>query len=136
MATDPLRGPLRLRGEGTATLDDTLRPIAALQTRVAGFTETLDALASQGIIAKEAARLAGIALRLLARTPEGGGRPELTVPISVQEGDFYLGPVRMGQYRRFCRRMRSSIAPRRRCASTRNLGATRRLKVRQRVRFP
>ena len=89
-------GPLRLRGEGTAALDDTLRPIAAVQTRIAGFTETLDALASQGLIAQDAARLAGLALRLLARRPQNGGRPELTVPISVQEGGFYLGPVKLG----------------------------------------
>jgi len=89
-------GPLRLRGEGTAALDDTLRPIAAVQTRIAGFTETLDALAAHGFIAQEAARLGGLALRLLARRPQNGGRPELAVPISVQEGDFYLGPVKLG----------------------------------------
>ncbi len=90
-------GPLRLRGEGTAALDGVLRPVAAVQTRIAGFTETLDALASQGVIAQDAARLAGLALRLLARRPQNGGPPELAVPISIQEGDFYLGPVKLGR---------------------------------------
>lgn len=89
-------GPLQLRGEGTATLDETFRPVAALQTRVAGFSETLDAFAADGFIAQDTARVAGLALQLLARSPANGGRPELTVPISVQEGEFYLGPVRMG----------------------------------------
>ena len=89
-------GPLRLRGEGTMTVDGTLRPVAAFQTRVAGFAETLDALAGARLIAEQAARVAGLALSLLAETPRNGGPPELTVPVSVQEGDFYLGPVRLG----------------------------------------
>ena len=90
-------GPTKLRAEGTLALDDLLRPSAAFEAKVAGLSGTLDALVSAKLIKPEAARLAGVGLLLFARTPPGGGEPELAVPLSALDGEVYLGPIKMGR---------------------------------------
>ena len=90
-------GPTKLRAEGTLALDEELRPSAAFDTKVAGLGDTLDALVTAKLIRPDAARLAGVGLMLLARTPPGGGEPELATPLSATDGDVYLGPIKMGR---------------------------------------
>jgi hypothetical protein len=78
--------PLRLRGDGTATLDARNRPQAALTLRVAGLPELVDALAR----ARRIAPAQAIALKALAaglaRGDAAGGRAEVTLPITAQDG--------------------------------------------------
>lgn len=90
-------GPTKLRAEGTMALDDLLRPSAAFDAKVAGLSETLDALVDAKVIKPDAARLAGVGLMLFAKVPPGGGEPELSLPVSALEGDVYLGPIKMGR---------------------------------------
>ncbi len=90
-------GPTKLRAEGTLALDEELRPSAAFDTKVAGLGDTLDALVTAKLIRPDAARLAGVGLMLLARTPPGGGEPELAIPLSATDGEVYLGPIKMGR---------------------------------------
>lgn len=90
-------GPAKLRAEGTVALDDLLRPSAAFEAKLAGLNDTLDALVDAKLIRPDAARLAGVGLMLFARTPPGGGEPELAIPLSAVDGDVYLGPIKMGR---------------------------------------
>ena len=82
-------GPLQLEAEGTASLDAQFRPIGAFQTRIRGLAETLDALARAGIIESGAVFAAQLALAALG----GDGENGLQVPITLQEGRVFLGPV-------------------------------------------
>ncbi len=81
-------GPLRLKAEGTASLDDRFRPIGAFQARVQGLSETLDAFARAGLLDSGAVFAAKLALAAL-----GGGADGLQVPVTLQDGRLYLGPV-------------------------------------------
>jgi len=104
-------GPTKLRAEGTLALDDLLRPSAAFDAKVAGLSGTLDALVAAKLIKPDAARLAGVGLLLFARTPPGGGEPELTVPVSALDGEVYLGPIKMGRVPPLLPPARAATAP-------------------------
>jgi hypothetical protein len=86
-------GPLELAAEGTAALDQELRPQGAFTARIHGLPDTLDAFAARGLIEPGVA----VALRLMARTlaarRDAGGRAVVELPITLQDGLFYLGPV-------------------------------------------
>ena len=84
-----LWGPLQLDAQGTASLDAQFRPIGAFQTRIRGLSETLDALGRAGLIESRALFAVKLALAALGGDGEGG----LKVPITLQDGRVYLGPV-------------------------------------------
>ena len=86
-------GPLELAAEGTAALDQELRPQGAFTARIHGLPETLDALVARGLIEP------GIALALkftaftLTARKDASGRAVVELPITLQDGLFYLGPA-------------------------------------------
>ncbi len=95
-------GPLDLDAVGTVALDQMLRPQGAFTARVRGLPEVLDALVRQGLIEPGVA----FALKLTALTlasgtgggagggnRDGDGRATVELPITLQDGLFYLGPV-------------------------------------------
>lgn len=84
--------PLTIDADGTMALDDALQPIAAFSTRITGFNDTLNALEVKGIIPSGQRASASIILNLLAKTPPGGDKPELQVPLSVQNQQLSVGP--------------------------------------------
>ncbi len=86
--------PLTIDADGTVALDDQLQPIGAFSTHITGFSETIESLESQGVLAEGEAASAQIILGLMARTPPGG-KPELTVPVSVQDQRLSVGPVEL-----------------------------------------
>jgi hypothetical protein len=86
-------GPLEMEAGGTLALDGELQPMGALTATIRGFAETIDALVAKGKIKASDAATAKVVLGLLAKTPEDGGEPELTVPLTVQDGRLYVGPV-------------------------------------------
>jgi hypothetical protein len=86
---------LRVQADGTMALDQRLQPVGALTARIAGYEQTMDRLVAAGAVRAGEALLAKFALGALARTPDGGGPAEITVPISIQEGWIYLGPVKL-----------------------------------------
>ncbi len=77
-------GPLDLTASATLALDEQLQPMGTGSARVIGYAETLDALATHGIISKSAATAAKAVLSLLAHTPEDGGAPDVEVPLTLQ----------------------------------------------------
>lgn len=88
-------GTLAARGDGTLALDAALQPIGAMTARIAGYAETIDRLTVAGKMTRNQGLLAKVALAALARTPEGGGRPEIAVPVSIQDRVLVVGPVRL-----------------------------------------
>lgn len=86
-------GPLTLGGDGTVALDGGLQPIGSFTVKVQGFFALLDMLRRQGLIDGSVATTATVVLGALARRPEGGGPPTLSLPVSIQAQTVYAGPV-------------------------------------------
>ena len=66
-----------------------------MTARITGFRETVDALVTAGRLRPRVAMTAKIVLGVLAKTPEDGGRPRITAPLSAQDGALYIGPVKL-----------------------------------------
>ncbi len=90
-------GSLDLRAAGTITLDDQLRPLAAMTTEIRGYVEALNALEEKNIIPRSVARTGQIALNMLATPSVDGTPPVLSLPLTAQDGAVYLGPLRLAQ---------------------------------------
>ncbi len=81
-----------ISGKGALTLDDQMRPLGEMNTRISGYENILEALTSTRQIDVNAARTIGFGLGLLAKDGEDGKR-YIALPLSAQEGGVYLGPI-------------------------------------------
>ena len=88
-------GPLAAAGDGTITFDQDMQPLAAGTLRVAGLGETLDLLSNAGLIATGQATIAQVMFGAVAQPPAGGGRPQVKLPLTVQDGFVYIGPIKL-----------------------------------------
>lgn len=86
-------GPLNFSGTGTLALDQDLQPLVAMTATITGFNQTIDALTKARAIRARDANTAKMLLSLLAKRPQGGGPAELKVPLTVQDGKLFVGPV-------------------------------------------
>ncbi len=86
-------GPLKVTASGTATLDQRLRPEGVFTARIRGLPKILDALAGQGLIEPGVALALKLTAIALATRKDADGRPEVELPITLQDGLFYLGPA-------------------------------------------
>lgn len=86
-------GPLTIAAAGTLALDGNMQPQGALNARARGFNETVDALVKSGLVRPRVGATVKLGLGVLAKQPQGGGPPEITVPITAQNSWIYLGPV-------------------------------------------
>ncbi|MEE9194263.1 MAG: DUF2125 domain-containing protein, partial [Alphaproteobacteria bacterium] len=86
-------GPLNFSATGTLALDQDLQPLLAMTATITGFNETIDALAAARAIKARDATVAKMLLSLLAKRPGGGGPAELKIPLTVQDGKLFVGPV-------------------------------------------
>ena len=87
-------GKFDLSGEGTVALDGALQPIVAMTARIKGYRETVDALVETGYVKGRDAVATKFVLAIVARaTP--GGKSQLTVPITIQNGMLSAGPARL-----------------------------------------
>lgn len=93
-------GPLAVNAAGTLALDAALQPIGALTAKIQGYGEIVDALVASGAIKAGDAALAKVGLGLLAK-PAGNGRPEIAAPVTLQNGQLFLGPLRIADLPRF-----------------------------------
>jgi hypothetical protein len=89
-------GTLSVTGSGTVALDPDLQPIGSFSGTVAGYDELMKALVAAGRLRPGEARLAGIALAMLAK-PGPDGHPEIATSFTIQNGEMYLGPVKLGK---------------------------------------
>jgi hypothetical protein len=86
-------GVLDLQGEGSLALDPQLRPAGKIDARMSGLSETMDRLVTVKLLGSDRARLLKAALRALADGADGEGRPVVALPITLDDGRLYLGPV-------------------------------------------
>jgi hypothetical protein len=86
-------GPMITDANGTLSLDDQLRPLGAMTTKITGYEVLVDVAREQGQLSDEGASAAKAALGLLAVA--GGGR--LSVPLNLQDGYVFLGPVKLAR---------------------------------------
>jgi hypothetical protein len=86
-------GPLRIAGNGTLTVDQTLQPAATFSARVAGLDQLLYLLEGHGKIGQQQAAIARIALAVLTPAPANGAPPEASVHITIQDRVLSIGPI-------------------------------------------
>ncbi|MGF1609398.1 MAG: DUF2125 domain-containing protein [Kiloniellales bacterium] len=88
-------GPLTLSGDGTLTLDQELRPLGALSARIRGLGAALDKFADAGLIERGQAIAIELAATALAGERDESGEQVVVLPLTLQDGWLYLGPVRL-----------------------------------------
>lgn len=84
--------PLSVHGKGTLALDREMQPIFSSVCTVRGLLDTMDTLVKAGNIPAQDAAIARIVLGLLTK-PGKDGVPELSVPVSLQDRQLYVGTV-------------------------------------------
>ena len=89
-------GPLGVTGSGTVALDADLQPMGGFSGAVEGYAELLKALVAAGQMRAGDARLAQLGLAMLAKAGPGG-RPEIATSFTIQNGEMYLGPAKLGK---------------------------------------
>jgi len=89
-------GTLGVTGSGTVALDADLQPIGGFSGAVEGYDELLKALVTTGQMRAGDARLAQFALGMLAK-PGPDGRPGIATSFTIQNGEMFLGPVKLGK---------------------------------------
>ena len=88
-------GDMEINGTGTLALDSDLQPIGGFSGGVSGFDQLLNALVAVGRVKASDARIARLALAMLAKTGPDG-RPEIASSLTIQNGEMYLGPAKLG----------------------------------------
>lgn len=88
-------GETEITGSGTLALDGNLQPIGGFSGGVSGFEQLLSALVASGRIKASDARIARLALAMLAKAGPDG-RPEISTSFAIQDGQMYLGPAKLG----------------------------------------
>jgi hypothetical protein len=88
-------GDMEITGSGTLALDDDLQPVGGFSGGVSGFDQLLSALVASGRIKASDARVARLALAMLAKAGPDG-RPEISTSLTIQNGQMYLGPAKLG----------------------------------------
>ncbi len=88
-------GGLGVSASGTLALDGALQPVGAFSGAVEGYDELMTALVASGRLRASDAGLARMALSLLAK-PGPGGRPEIATSFTIQNGQMFLGPAKLG----------------------------------------
>ncbi|MEO5337095.1 MAG: DUF2125 domain-containing protein [Magnetospirillum sp. WYHS-4] len=86
-------GPLALRANGTLALDGRMQPIGSFAAQAEGFFETLAVLERRGLVQPRDAATVKLVMGALAKRPDGGGKPVLEFPLSLQERRIFAGPV-------------------------------------------
>jgi Uncharacterized protein conserved in bacteria (DUF2125) len=90
-------GPLAVTAEGTLTLDGQMQPLFAGTAMVRGYNETIDALAQAGMMELGQVTGAKIALAAMSKPSDAGGPPAAKLPITIQDGFLFVGPLKLAQ---------------------------------------
>lgn len=92
---DLLWGPLGLSAKGTVGLNSKLQPEGAFSGKVEGLDDAVNVLVSKDIIEQRQEALLRSSISILARPSSVMGGSAPIIPISVQNGGLFLGPVRV-----------------------------------------
>ncbi|MGH6931899.1 MAG: DUF2125 domain-containing protein [Dongiaceae bacterium] len=86
-------GPLAVTADATIALDQKLQPLIAGTAILRGYDQAIDAMIAGGLMSQGQGTTARIALAAIAQTDDGGGKVKL--PITVQDGFLFLGPLKV-----------------------------------------
>jgi hypothetical protein len=89
-------GPIDATASGTIAFDQELQPVVAFSGGIEGYDQLLTALVERGQMRASDANLARIALTMLAKAGPDG-KPEIRTAFSIRNGQFFLGPARLGK---------------------------------------
>jgi hypothetical protein len=89
-------GGLGATATGTIALDQDLQPIGGFSGAIQGYDNILTALVQSGHLRATDAGLARIALTMLAKAGPDG-RPEIRTAFTIQNGQMFLGPAKLGK---------------------------------------
>lgn len=89
-------GPLDLTANGELSLDRRNRPAGRLNARVTDFKGLVDAITAEGLVSEDEARIALAGLILVSQF-QGNRSDEVEVPIIMEKGRLYLGPLAIGK---------------------------------------
>ena len=87
---------LSASGTGTIALDRDLQPIGGFSGAIEGYDQILTGLVQSGRMRAADAGLARLALAMLAKAGPDG-RPEIKTAFTIQNGQMFLGPAKLGQ---------------------------------------
>lgn len=85
-------GPLDMWAQGEVTLDDKARPKGTFDAEISDYPGLLKALVKGGIVSQRDAKVALLGMGLVAQL-QGSKEGKLRVPIVMNEGKLYLGPI-------------------------------------------
>ena len=88
-------GSLGVTASGTLALDQDLQPIGGFSGAISGYDELLAALVAGGRLTSSDARLARIGLAMVSKAGPDG-RPEISTSFTIQNGEMYFGPAKLG----------------------------------------
>jgi len=94
-----LWGGLLLKGDATLAFDKALQPLFAGSFAIANVGTLLDKLVTAGILPVATAQGAKIMFAALATTPPEGGPPQVKLPLTIQDGTLYMGPIKLAALR-------------------------------------
>jgi hypothetical protein len=92
-------GGLFARGDGTLAFDKAMQPLFAGSFNVGNLGPTLERLAKDGMLSPATAEAAKLMFAALAVAPPGGGFAQVKIPLTIQEGFLYLGPIKVAALR-------------------------------------
>jgi hypothetical protein len=88
-------GSLLVDASGTLALDKTLQPEGAFSTVITGQDAAVDVAVRTGALKPSDAGAAKAVLGLLARPQGNNGDKAITLPMTIQNQQLYLGPAKL-----------------------------------------
>lgn len=85
-------GPLDMWAQGEVTLDDKARPKGTFNAEISDYPGLLKALVKGGVVSQRDAKVALLGMGLVAQL-QGSKEGKLRVPIVMNDGKLYLGPI-------------------------------------------
>ena len=89
-------GELGSTASGTIALDRELQPMGGFSGAIQGYDQILAALVQSGRMRAAEAGLARLALAMLAKAGPDG-KPAITTAFTIQNGQMFLGPAKLGK---------------------------------------
>jgi hypothetical protein len=90
-----LWGPLALSAKGALALDDDLQPEGALMGKIGGLAQCVESLTSGGWLNEKQITMVGMMVSVFTKSSGNKGLSSAELPITVQLGGLFLGPVRI-----------------------------------------
>ena len=88
-------GKIAVHGSGTLALGPDLQPMGAFSGGVSGLDQLIDGLAAAGQLRMGDMTIARLGLAALSKAGPDG-KPEVSTSFTIQNGQMYLGPLKLG----------------------------------------